>query len=159
MMTLWEPFVGTQFESYQGAAYFYQWSQGQSKVLELTLILAAIYFAKNKSVLAAPLLILSAFDPRFTLLALPVFLYFTIKNHVFKRTVLVGLIASVWIVIAFTVYYGVLDKFINYHQYGLFTFYAYEWIPFYSIVTLTLGVVLVEFWRRGELGNETSEFD
>ena len=56
------------------AAYYWQWAEGQSKVLETFLLLLSFYFGKSKRpVLSGIALALSAFDPRFALISLPLF--------------------------------------------------------------------------------------
>lgn len=56
-------------------AYFWQWGEGQSKVLETFLLLTSFYAGKRGSVrVSGAVFALTAFDPRFTLLSLPLFL-------------------------------------------------------------------------------------
>jgi len=56
------------------AAYYWQWAEGQSKVLETFLLLLSFYFGKSKRpVLSGIALGMSAFDPRFALISLPLF--------------------------------------------------------------------------------------
>ncbi len=67
-------------------SYYWQWAEGQSKVLETFLLLAALYLAKtDRPRLAGATLALGAFDPRFVVLALPLFLTYTARSAV-KRT-------------------------------------------------------------------------
>jgi hypothetical protein len=54
--------------------YYWQWAEGQPKVLETFLILASFYLGKSgRPFVSGVVLALSAFDPRFTLVALPLF--------------------------------------------------------------------------------------
>jgi hypothetical protein len=55
-------------------SYYWQWAEGQSKVLATFLFLLALYLAKRGSpVLSGITFALASFDPRFAVLALPLF--------------------------------------------------------------------------------------
>jgi hypothetical protein len=59
-------------------SYYWQWAEGQSKVLDTFLILSALYLAKsNKTRSAGVMLAFAAFDPRFALLAIPLFITYS----------------------------------------------------------------------------------
>lgn len=59
------------------AAYYWQWGEGQSKVLETFLLLLSFYLGKTKRpALSGIVLALSAFDPRLALVALPLFVMY-----------------------------------------------------------------------------------
>ena len=74
------------------ASYFWQWAEGQDKVLNTALLLLALYLGKSqKPILSGAVLGLGAFDPRFFLLSLPLFALFNKLN--LKRAGL-SLIAS-----------------------------------------------------------------
>ena len=57
------------------ASYYWQWAEGQSKVLETFLLLFSLAMAKSaRPRLAGVVFGVAAFDPRFALLSLPLFL-------------------------------------------------------------------------------------
>jgi len=59
------------------ASYFWQWGEGQDKVLNTTLLLLSFYLGKSgKPILSGTALALGAFDPRFFLLSLPLFAFY-----------------------------------------------------------------------------------
>lgn len=59
-------------------SYYWQWAEGQSKVLDTFLILSALYLAKtNRTRSAGVALAFAAFDPRFALLAIPLFVTYS----------------------------------------------------------------------------------
>jgi hypothetical protein len=76
-------------------SYFWQWGEGQDKVLNTTLLLLSFYLGKSrKPVLSGVTLALGAFDPRFFLLSLPLFVFYNDRN--LKRagvSLVVGLVA------------------------------------------------------------------
>jgi hypothetical protein len=58
-------------------SYFWQWAEGQDKVLNTTLLLLSFFLGKSrKPVLSGIALALGAFDPRFFLLSLPLFVFY-----------------------------------------------------------------------------------
>jgi hypothetical protein len=58
-------------------SYFWQWGEGQDKVLNTTLLLLSFYLGKSrKPILSGVALALGAFDPRFFLLSLPLFAFY-----------------------------------------------------------------------------------
>ncbi len=59
-------------------SYYWQWAEGQSKVLDTFLVLLALYLAKsNRPRVAGVTLAMAAFDPRFALLAVPLFVTYS----------------------------------------------------------------------------------
>jgi hypothetical protein len=59
------------------AAYYWQWAEGQSKVLETLLLLLSFYLGRSgRPLLSGTVLGLSAYDPRFALVALPLFVMY-----------------------------------------------------------------------------------
>ena len=72
-------------------AYYWQWAEGQSKVLETFLLLFSFYLGKNeRPILSGAVLALSAFDPRFTLLSMPLFIMYNKRS--LKRSFASGFI-------------------------------------------------------------------
>ena len=58
-------------------SYFMQWAEGQAKVLEAFLLLLSFYLGfKGKAMLSGVTFALLAFDPRYALLGLPLFLFY-----------------------------------------------------------------------------------
>ncbi|HML03275.1 MAG TPA: hypothetical protein VK487_07875 [Candidatus Bathyarchaeia archaeon] len=73
-------------------SYFWQWGEGQDKVLNTTLLLLSFYLGKGrKPVLSGVALALGAFDPRFFLLSLPLFIYY---NSPYLKRAGLSLVAS-----------------------------------------------------------------
>jgi hypothetical protein len=73
-------------------SYFWQWGEGQDKVLNTTLLLLSFYLGKShKPILSGVALGLGAFDPRFFLLGLPLFVFY---NSLSLKRAGLSLIAS-----------------------------------------------------------------
>jgi len=120
------------------AAFYWQWSEGQSKVLETFLLLLSLYFAlRKRPKLSGVLLGVSFFDPRFSLVALPLFLTF---NKQKLRSSLTTLVATGIVSNAPLLYPGMGSGFLSMLiSTGVRTeFYPYAFIPFVTLVVLSL---------------------
>jgi hypothetical protein len=63
------------------ASYFWQWGEGQAKVLDTFLLLLAFYLGDSRRPLLSGIVFaLAAFDPRFAALSLPLFVFYNRKN-------------------------------------------------------------------------------
>lgn len=120
------------------ATYFWQWAEGQAKVFETFLFLLSFYLGfKNKPLASGVVFAFAAFDPRFGLLGLPLFLFYN-KNHVVSA-VKTGFAA---IIIANLVLFypptgsGFLSMIFGR---GLATgMYAYAYIPLFTLSALII---------------------
>ncbi len=120
------------------AAYYWQWAEGQSKVLETFLLLLSLHLGKTKKpVLSGVVLALSAFDPRFALLALPLFFMYNRPSlrAAFGAGALALLVTNAVLFIP-----GVGSGFlVMLSTSGLTTpLYWYALIPLFTVVSLTL---------------------
>jgi len=138
--------------------YETQWLLGQSKVLQLTLILLAIWLAGKRPMLSAPVLLLSAFDPRFTLLALPAYLYIIVRHKSVRKFAVGSILAVLVLAVPFVLYYGALEQYVvfvfnnylsptGYRRYFTFYFWDYDWLPLYALVAFQAGLALLEILR------------
>lgn len=129
--------------------YLSEYNGAQSKVLQLALIFISLYMiSRVHPKWGSFFLVLSAFDPRFTLLALPLFLYMNWREKSVGRMAKGLLISSVVILLPFQLYFGTLQQYILFPQYDITTIWTYEWIPFYAIVSLSLSYVFIELTER-----------
>ena len=120
------------------ATYFWQWGEGQSKLLVTFLLVLALYLAKHRRpVLAGVACALSAFDPRFLMLAVPLLLSYSRGSW----TKLVGsFVAASALLNLPLVLPGVAAGFVSTMESGgaLTPPYYYAWIPIIAVVSLTL---------------------
>jgi hypothetical protein len=73
------PLPGTQWGL--SPSYYWQWGEGQAKVFITFLLLLCFYFGwSNKPVLSGITFAFGLFDPRFGLLAIPLFISYNRKN-------------------------------------------------------------------------------
>lgn len=118
------------------ATYFWQWAEGQAKVFETFLFLLAFYLGtRGKPFLSGITFAFAAFDPRFALLALPLFLFYNKSNlrPAIATAVAITLLANVWLF-----YPSTGAGFVNMvFGVGLNTaLYAYAFIPLFTLVAL-----------------------
>ena len=117
-------------------SYFMQWAEGQAKVLLTFLLSASFYLGyKGRATLSGIVFALGAFDPRFTLLALPLFLFYS-KNKL--KTALIAMIGTFAVLNALVLYPGVALGFIDMllTAGGTTPFYTPSWIPLVMIIGL-----------------------
>ena len=119
-------------------AYFWQWKEGQSKVLETLLILLSFYFAKReKPLLSGVFLGISFFDPRFALVSLPLFLTFNRRRAyaAFVSLFMTGIISNIPLI-----YPAIGSGFVSMlFSTGIFSgFYPYAFIPFVTAVAISI---------------------
>ncbi|MDG6925705.1 MAG: DUF2029 domain-containing protein [Nitrososphaerota archaeon] len=132
------------------AAYYWQWGEGQSKVLETFLLLFSFYLGKTgRPACSGAVFALSAFDPRFTLLGLPLFIMYN------RPRLKKSMAAGVCVFLATNVFLldppigsGFITTLVNS---GLSTpVYYYALIPLLTVVALTLANLdeIVRSWRK-----------
>jgi len=117
-------------------SYYWQWGEGQAKVISTFLFLFSFYLGKKqKPVLSGIPMAFGFFDPRFGLLALPLFIVYNHKN--FKNATVSFVVAS----IASNLMLIYPSMFANFTQ-MIFTsgastpFYYYSLIPLLTLVAL-----------------------
>jgi hypothetical protein len=120
------------------AAYYWQWAEGQSKVLETFLLLLSFYLGKaGRPAASGVFLALGAFDPRFALVSLPLFVMYNRMS--LTRAVSAGFAAFV-VSNAALLYPPLGSSFLGMvFNTGLTTpIYYYALIPLLTVIALTL---------------------
>lgn len=118
------------------ATYFWQWAEGQGKVFETFLFVLSFYLGfTGKPKASGVTFAFAAFDPRFGLLGLPLFLFYN-KNRMGAavKTGVVALIISNIILFYPATALGFWNMIFN-RGFGT-AMYAYAFIPFFTLVTL-----------------------
>ena len=130
------PFFSLQTFSW---SYYWGWVCGNAHVIQPVFLVGAMYFGTvKKSWLSALLFTFGVFDPRFALMALPLIAWFNRRSifaFVAGTSVFLGVTN-----LPFFLYQGVGFAFLRATVSGdiVSQMYAYDWIPFYSILALTL---------------------
>jgi hypothetical protein len=117
-------------------SYYWQWGEGQAKVLLTFLILLSFYFGiKNKPIFSGITLAFGFFDVRFGLLAVPLFVMYNRKNLKSAGASAIGALALSNIML---LYPGMGTLFVNMvFGSGITTpLYYYSFIPFFTLLSL-----------------------
>ncbi len=117
-------------------SYFMSWAEGQAKIFLSFLLLASFYLGhKSRPALSGVVFALGAFDPRFAVLALPLFLFY---NKSKLRTALAPMIITLFAANLLVLYHGTAQGFLNMILSSGDTtpFYTPSWIPLVMIVCL-----------------------
>jgi Glycosyltransferase family 87 len=120
------------------APYYWQWGEGQAKVLVTFLLVLALYLAKSRRPkLAGGVCALASFDPRFLVLAIPLLAAYSRGNWVR----VVAAFSPVFAVLNLPIFLpGVASGMAGMLESGgaLTLPFPYSWIPIVAIVSLTL---------------------
>ena len=140
-------------------AYFWQWAEGQDKVLDLALILLALYFGmKKRPVLSGIIFGLSFFDPRFALVAVPLFV--TLNREKFTQATIVTISVIAISNVPILAYPGLFPSFLQmFLSVGVTTpLYYYSYIPLLTVLVLSVAKwkeIAQAFSRHRGIGLET----
>jgi hypothetical protein len=119
------------------ASYFWQWGEGQAKVFDAFLLLLAFFLGDSgKPLLSGIVFALGAFDPRFALLSLPLFLYYNRKN---LRVSVESMLGALLVSNLALLYPGTGSGFLKMVLGSATeTLYYYAFIPLLMIISLTV---------------------
>jgi hypothetical protein len=117
-------------------SYFMSWAEGQAKILLSFFLLLSFYFGyKGKAALSGVAFALGAFDPRFAVFALPLFLFYN-KGKLKHAVVVMAVVLVAFNVVVF--YPGTAQGFVD-MVFGSGTttpLYTPAWIPLVMIICL-----------------------
>jgi hypothetical protein len=132
------------------ASYYWQWAEGQTKVLDVFLLLLALYFARTgKPRLSGVVYATAWFDPRFALLALPLFILY---NKAKLRSSLVYGAGALIMINLPLLYPPIGVSFVRMAPtFGLADVYFYSLIPILTLVSLMV-VNRSELWALAKTG-------
>ncbi|MGZ4851145.1 MAG: hypothetical protein ACXV2C_07180 [Candidatus Bathyarchaeia archaeon] len=135
-------------------SYYWQWGEGQAKVLVTFLLLLSFYFgSQGRPILSGIALAFGFFDPRFGLLALPLFVLYNWKNLKVSTASLVGSLA---LSNAMLLYPGMASNFANMVFASAVTtpLYYYSLIPLFTLLAL----IVVKFKELANVFNYKRAF-
>ena len=139
-------------------SYYWQWGEGQAKVFLTFLLLLSFYFGnRGKPYLSGIALAFGFFDPRFGLLALPLFIMYNRKNF---KAATISLIGSLALSNAMLLYPGMASNFLSMVFASAITtpIYYYALIPFFTLLALIIvnfKELVATFDRKGTYANFT----
>lgn len=133
-------------------SYYWGYALANAHVLQITLIVGALYFGfARKPWLSALLFAFGAFDPRGALLAFPLLLWYNRQKIIPFLTGIVGFLAITNL--PFFFYYNIGFTFLQTEVNGnvVSAMYAYDWIPLYAIAALTIIEIITVLSRTENL--------
>ena len=139
-------------------SYYWQWGEGQAKVLLTFLLILSFYFgSKGKPVLSGIALALGFFDVRFGLLAIPLFIMYNRKN---LKAATASAISALALSNLMLLYPGMGSGFIGMvFGSGITTpLYYYALIPFFtllSLIVVNFKELVAAFDYKGAFANFT----
>jgi Glycosyltransferase family 87 len=125
-------------------SYYWQWSQGQDKVLQTFLLVLTFYLGKKgKFYLSGIVFGLSFFDPRFALVSIPLFVLYN-RGRIAASSIVAGITFVLSNFLVLVAYPGAMSGFLSMlFSFGLSTpLYIYSFIPL-----LTVGALTLANWR------------
>jgi hypothetical protein len=119
-------------------SYYWQWGEGQAKVFLTFLLLLSFYLGRRgKPALSAVAFAFGFFDPRFGLLAIPLFVMYNREN---LKPATASLIGSLLLSNAMLLYPGMGSSFVTMIFASAVTtpLYYYSLIPFFTLLSLII---------------------
>lgn len=117
-------------------SYYWQWGEGQAKVFVIFLLLLSFYLGnKGRPVLSGVSMALGFFDPRFGLLAIPLFIMYNRKNLKVAGASAIGALAMSNLMLLFP---GMAPNFLKmvFASAATTPLYYYSLIPFCTLLAL-----------------------
>ena len=130
-------------------SYYGGYVCGNAHVMQSVFLIGAMYFGLiRKPWLSGLMFAIGVFDPRFALLALPLILWYnrkTLLRFVAGSAVFLSIMN-----LPFFFYYGIGFELLNANANGfvLSQMYSYDWIPFYTVLALSLVEVFTVVSRK-----------
>jgi len=150
------PLPGTQWGLFP--SYFWQWGEGQAKVFLTFLLLLSFYFGKQgRPILSGIAFAFGFFDPRFGLLAIPLYAMYNRRNY---KMAAASAIISLGLSNIMLLYPGMGPSFVAMAFNNAVTtpLYYYSLIPFLTLMTLIIvnfKEVVATFDYKGIFSNFT----
>ena len=140
-------------------SYFMSWAEGQAKVLLSFLLLVSFYLGfKGKPTLSGVVFALGAFDPRFAVLALPLFIFY---NKDKLKAALLPMVIALTLTNFVVFYPGAAQGFVNMILGSGTTtpLYTPAWIPVIMLVSLLAinAKQMVESLKKWSYGTELKQ--
>jgi hypothetical protein len=152
VITILEPFGLTHPNiTFWSWSYSRLWMEGEARVLQTMLILLTLYLVLKSSKFSGIPLVLSSFDPRMSILSLPLLVYLAMRRKTLGRFARSAL-GSFGVLYTPTMLYANLGiAFLGTVFIKDFVIYAYEWVPLLTIISLTGTIFASEFIPRLEI--------
>ncbi|MDA4112217.1 MAG: hypothetical protein OK439_06725 [Thaumarchaeota archaeon] len=129
-------------------SYWRLWEQGQARVLQTLFLVLSFYLLLKKSKFSGLAFVLSSFDPRMSILALPLMVYLGLKLKNLRQLTLSTFLSFAVIYVPTFLYANLWQQFYDSIFLNTISIYSYEWIPLLTVIFLTFGVVALDLANK-----------
>ena len=119
--------------------------QGEARVLQTFLLVLTFYLVLRNSKFSGLSFVLSSFDPRMSIISLPLIIFFCLRQKNLRMFVVSSLVCFAFLYIPTMLYANSGSQFLGTIFINDFNFYSYELIPIMTIISLAIATCLVEF--------------
>ncbi|MHB1909448.1 MAG: hypothetical protein ACYCQJ_11355 [Nitrososphaerales archaeon] len=131
--------------TYWSWSYWRLWEQGEARVLQTFLLVLTFYLVLRNSKFSGLSFVLSSFDPRMSIISLPLIIFFCLRQKNLRMFVVSSLVCFAFLYIPTMLYANLGSQFVGTIFINDFNFYSYELIPIMTIISLAIATCLVEF--------------
>src|SRR5487761_227319 len=136
-------------------SYFWVWAEGQPRVLQTFFLVLSFYLILRRSRFSGVALALSSFDPRITLMALPLAAYLAWKVKSLRKTVISSVVSIFVLYLPAFAYANLGIQFLqSVFEFDPFNLFVYVWVPILTIASLSVYALYMELARRRIVTNE-----
>ena len=131
-------------------SYWRLWEQGEARVLQTMFLVLTFYLILKDSRHSGTPFVLSSFDPRMSIISLPLIFFLCLKRRNLRKFALSSIISFVLIYAPTLLYANLASQFYNSIFVNDFAIYSYEWIPVLTVVSLTVTMISLDLMSRIE---------
>lgn len=131
-------------------SYWHLWEQGEARVLQTMFLVLTFHLILKDSKLSGVAFVLSSFDPRMSIISLPLIFFLCLKRRNLRKFGLSSLISFALIYTPTLLYANLAIQFYDTISTKDFAIYSYEWIPVLTVVSLTCAVIALDLMARIE---------
>jgi hypothetical protein len=135
-------------------SYWRLWVEGEARVLQTLLIVLTFYLILRDSKYSGLTFVLGSFDPRMSLISLPLIFYLCRKRRNLRKFALSTLVSFVGIYVPTLLYANLGTQFFSTILINDFAIYSYEWIPILTIISLAITIIYSDWIQRTRASSE-----
>jgi hypothetical protein len=135
-------------------SFFRLWLEGEARVLQLAFLVLTFYLILRDSRLSGVAFVLSSFDPRMSVISLPLIFFLCLKAGNLRKFALSSLVSFAVIYVPTLLYVNLGSQFYGTLFIKDFAIYSYEWIPLLTVASLTVSVVVLDLMKRTNIASQ-----
>jgi hypothetical protein len=135
-------------------SFFRLWLEGEARVLQMMFLVLTFYLILRGSRLSGLAFVLSSFDPRMSVISLPLIFFLCLKAGNLRKFALSSLVSFAVIYVPTLLYVNLGSQFYGTLFIKDFAIYSYEWIPLLTVASLTVSVVVLDLMKRTNIASQ-----